>query len=167
MEPLAHLVEQHDGNSFRRLANGKCRDGGHRHEELLVKQLTASDALGGTDEDGQANQQVGDEEDCVLDPGNVHDAKGVGKVDHKPCHVDAGGHHDELEGDLPSATLVMAVAVPVIMHVIMTMVLPVVMIVPMAMTVIILAYRRVAHDSSFRQNIRTLKHSNELLIFVK
>ena len=61
----------------------------------------------------------------------------------------------------------MAVAVPVIMHVIMTMVLPVVMIVPMAMTVIILAYRRVAHDSSFRQNIRTLKHSNELLIFVK
>ena len=55
LEPLAHLVEQHDGYGFRRLANGKCRDGGHRHEELLVKQLTASDALGGTDEDGQAN----------------------------------------------------------------------------------------------------------------
>lgn len=39
------LIKQHNGNSLRVFADGKCADGGQAHEEMLVKYLSSGDVF--------------------------------------------------------------------------------------------------------------------------
>ena len=67
LEQLADLVKEHDGDGLGIIAafvdqgNRHSADGCHRHEEVLVKDLSVFDALGRLEEDIVAHQQVGDQ----------------------------------------------------------------------------------------------------------
>ena len=83
-------------------------------DEIDLRELATRNAPGGTDENGQTHHQIGNDENRVLDPDDVHDAERIDEVDDKAGDVDAGGHDDEPEGDLPTPFAVMAMAMTVV-----------------------------------------------------
>ena len=73
LEELPHLEEEHDRGAFchvRRALWEKDHEegpeGGHHHEEVLVKRVAAGQVARGFDEDGVACEQVGHEEERKL-----------------------------------------------------------------------------------------------------
>ena len=63
LEPLADLVEQHDGDALRVVAERECTDSCNRHEEIFIKDASVADVHRGAPEDVPADQRVGCEEE--------------------------------------------------------------------------------------------------------
>ena len=147
MKPLAYLIEKHDRHGLGGFADCEGGNRGNGHKKLLVEKFAAHDALGCSDEHGQTDHQIGDDEYRILKPGGIHDAIGVHRIQDEASTIDARSRHDEPKRDLPSAAIVVAMTMAVIMLV----------------TVDFIICCRIAHDAT----PKTLKHSNELLIFKK
>src|SRR5699024_3696375 len=63
LEPLAHLVEQHHGDSLQVVAvfiysQGQSAKSGHGHKKVLVKHLPVANALEGFSQNVIANNQI-------------------------------------------------------------------------------------------------------------
>ena len=63
LEPLADLVEQHNGDALGVVAERECADGCNRHEEIFIKDAPVTDVHRGAPEDVPADQRVGGEEE--------------------------------------------------------------------------------------------------------
>ena len=66
LKPFTDLIQQHNGNGLRILADAECADRRHRHQEVLVKDLTVGDVLNGLLQYGKTGQQIGDDAYCQL-----------------------------------------------------------------------------------------------------
>ena len=58
LKPLPKLVEQHDGDGFRILADTECACRGNGHEQVFVKDLTFHKRFGGFNEDVEPEHEV-------------------------------------------------------------------------------------------------------------
>ena len=61
LKPFTDLIQQHNGNGLRILADAERADRRHRHQEVLVKDLTVGDVLNGLLQYGKTGQQIGDD----------------------------------------------------------------------------------------------------------
>ena len=66
LKPFTDLIQQHNGNGLRILADAECADRRHRHQKVLVKDLTVGDVLNGLLQHGKTGQQIGDDAYCQL-----------------------------------------------------------------------------------------------------
>ena len=66
LKPFTDLIQQHNGNGLRILADAERADRRHRHQEVLVKDLTVGDVLNGLLQYGKTGQQIGDDAYCQL-----------------------------------------------------------------------------------------------------
>ena len=96
LEPLAHLVEEHDGHRLGVVpaalvqGQGDGAHGGHRHEEVLVEHLAVPDAPGRLPQDVVADHQVGDHV-AARTGATRSPARSAGRS-AGPRHQDAGQH---------------------------------------------------------------------------
>ena len=67
LEILTDTVEQHNADCLIERADRPCADGRNRHEEILVKYLTAADVFDGGQQNVAAEQQVSRNEQHQLD----------------------------------------------------------------------------------------------------
>ena len=58
LEPFTDLIEQHNGDGFPVIAQYKGADGGNRHEEFLVHQVTVQDLADSTPQDIPADNEI-------------------------------------------------------------------------------------------------------------
>ena len=58
LEPFTDLIEQHNGDGFPVIAQYKGADGGDRHEEFLVHQVTVQDLADSTPQDIPADNEI-------------------------------------------------------------------------------------------------------------
>ena len=61
LEPLAHLVEEHDGDGLGEIPNAQGADGGDGHQEVLVENLAVGDVPPGPQQHVPADDKIGDE----------------------------------------------------------------------------------------------------------
>lgn len=68
LEQFPQLVEQHNRYPFSVLPQGHGAHRGDGHQEVLVKDLAAEDAVGGLPQDVVADDEVGDQAQCKAEP---------------------------------------------------------------------------------------------------
>ena len=89
LKPFTDLIQQHNGNGLRILADAERADRGHRHQEVLVKYLAVGDVLDGLLQYGKTGQQIGDDAHhqlpCTLQKENRRQQPHGGKA-----HADIG-----------------------------------------------------------------------------
>ena len=61
LKELTHSVEQHDPHSLREITDGEGGQGGHAHEEVLVKHMALPQVPEGGPDDLPAQQHIGDD----------------------------------------------------------------------------------------------------------
>ena len=111
LEDFSHLVEEHDGRALGHVwlglgeeHHGKRADGGHRHEEVLVKDLAVANVAPGLLQDVVAGYGIGDEEQRKA---RVHRACGAKEAGEKPelvCGQDRK-EHGQRHADAPRLVL--------------------------------------------------------------
>ena len=89
LEPLADLVEQHNGDTLGVVAERECPDGCNRHEEIFIKDAPVTDVHRGAPEDVPADQRIGCEEENHAGHALLEDHPGDEK---RRCPADATEH---------------------------------------------------------------------------
>ena len=89
LEPLANLVEQHDGDALGVVTEGECADGGDRHEEVLVKDAPVTDARRRAPENVPPDERVCCEEEYDTDDAVFEDHS---RDEECCCSADAHEH---------------------------------------------------------------------------
>ena len=66
LEPFAHLVKQHNGDTLGMFAQNECADGGNRHQKIFVKHLSMQDVRDCLPDNIPADNHIADEKDRHL-----------------------------------------------------------------------------------------------------
>ena len=61
LKPFTDLIQQHNGNGLRILADAECANRRHRHQEVLVKYFAVGNVLNSLLQYGKTGQQIGDD----------------------------------------------------------------------------------------------------------
>ena len=88
LEPLAHLIEQHNGYALGVFAQDQRTDCCDGHKEILVKHLTMQDVGDGFPDNIPANHRIADEVDAHLRPTLQREQRASGEQHRR--HDDAG-----------------------------------------------------------------------------